>query len=55
MTKDILIENHAIRDITEDTDFKYQTLEWLVGGIINYAWVTIQVLHWDYLMNHVLV
>lgn len=41
MTKNILIENHAIRDITEDTDFKYQTMEWLVGGMVT-VWVTIQ-------------
>lgn len=28
------MENYAIRDITVDTDFKYQTMEWPVGGMV---------------------
>ena len=45
MTKNILIENHAIRDITVDTDFKYQTTEWLVGGMVTMFERLFKVLH----------
>lgn len=35
------MENYAIRDITVDTDFKYQTMEWPVGGMVT-VWAAIQ-------------